>query len=638
MPQVTFLPDNKKIEAAIGENLLDITRNAGIFVNSVCGGDGICGKCKVIIKKGNVKTEPTALLSREEIQKGYVLACVTEVREDVEVLIPPQSRVAEDIPVTDKTIRFYSRSDEILSQDELEEKHIFVHSTLATKIFLKLPPPTLKDNVSDLERLYREIRKIGKIPILQTGLANVKKLGRLLRDNNWQITALLGKRNETTEIVLLEGGDTSHKNFGVAVDVGTTTVVAELVDLNSEKVLARRATFNKQAGFGADVISRIIYASEKDGLEKLHNAVVDNINELINSMVTAANIKLNEVTAVMCAGNMTMTQLLLGIDPTYIRREPYIPTANFMPVIRAAEAGIKVNPRGLLLCLPGASSYVGGDITAGVLASGIEDKDGLYMLIDIGTNGEIALGNKEWLVSCSSSAGPAFEGSGIKHGMRATSGAIQKLDIEPKTLKITYQTIGGEKAKGLCGSGLIDTIASLLRVGLIDRAGKFKNINSPRLRNTEFGREFVLAFAEQTAIMQDIVISEADIENLVRSKGAIYAAVNVLLRHMELDFDKLDMIYIAGGFGNFLDIEKAIFIGLLPDLKREKFKFIGNSSITGARAALLSYDALEKINNIAEKMTYIELSLDNAFMDEYTKALFLPHTDMERFPTVRLGK
>lgn len=638
MAQVTFLPDNKTITAERGDNLLDLAHNAGIYINSVCGGEGICGKCKLIIKKGNVNTAPTALLTREEIQQGYVLACTTEVAEDVEVLIPAQSRLEQDIPLSDKELRLYSRSDEILPQEELEEKHVFSHSPLATKIFLKLPPPTLSDNISDLERLYREIRKHWKIPIMQTGLANVRRLGELLRKNNWQITALLGKRNETTEIVFVEGGDTSTKNYGIAVDIGTTTVVAELVDLNQEKVVARRATYNKQASFGADVISRIIYASEKDGLFRLHNAVVENVNELINSMVTQANIKLSDVTAVMCAGNMTMTHLLLGIDPAYLRREPYVPTANFVPVIRAAEAGIKINPRGLLLCLPGVSSYVGGDITAGVVASNIAEMEGLYMLIDIGTNGEIALGNRDWLVSCSSSAGPAFEGSGVQNGMRAINGAIQRVDIEAHNYKITYQTIGGAKPQGLCGSGLIDALSSLLSAGIIDRAGKFKDIASSRLRETDSGREFVLAFAEQTGIMRDIVISEADIENLIRSKGAIFAAAAVLLRHMNFDFSNLDRIYIAGGFGNYLDIRKAIFIGLLPDLPLEKFKFIGNSSVTGAREALLYYDALDKVNNVAEKMTYVELSVDNAFMDEYTKALFLPHTDMDKFPTVKLDK
>ncbi|MFH1777179.1 MAG: ASKHA domain-containing protein [Candidatus Omnitrophota bacterium] len=638
MLRVTFLPDNKNVEAKEYDNLLDTIYNAGIYINSVCAGDGICGKCKVIIKKGNVKTPPTALLSREEIQQGYVLACTTMLVEDTEVFIPPQTRFSEEIPDSDRKIRFYSRTAEVQPQDELEEQHPFVHSPLSSKNFLKLPPPTLEDNVSDLERLYREIRRNWKVPIMQTGLANLKKLGELFRANNWEVTVLLGKRNETTEIVFIEGGDTSGNNFGIAVDIGTTTVVAELVDLNSEHVLARRSTFNKQASFGADVISRIIYASEKDGLDKLHQAVVDNINGLINSMVSAANIRLNEVTAVMCAGNMTMAHLLLGIEPTYLRREPYVPTANFVPVIRAAESGIKINPRGLLLCLPGVSSYVGGDITAGVLASDIAEKAGLYMLIDIGTNGEIVLGNLDWLVSCASSAGPAFEGSGILNGMRAVSGAIQRLDIDPVSFQSKYSVIGGGKPKGLCGSGLIDTLSSLLHAGIIDRAGKFKNINSPRLRNGNFGREFVVAFSQQTEMLQDLVISEADIENLIRAKAAIYAAAGVMLRHMGFDFSNLDRIYIAGGFGNYLDIKKAIFIGLLPDLPIEKFKFIGNSSITGARAALLSYEALEKINNIARKMTSLELSNDHKFMDEYTKALFLPHTDLERFSSIELEK
>ena len=519
---------------------------------------------------------------------------------------------------------------------EIKEREIFTHSPLATRLFLKLPPPTLKDNISDLERLYREIRRDREMPIIQTGLANVKKLGRLLRESNWQVTVTLGKRNGTTEVVLIEPGDTSQRSYGVAVDIGTTTVAAQLVDLNTQKTLGTKATHNQQASYGEDVITRMIYASKENGLEQLHHAVVDILNDLISSLASENKVGLSEVTGVVCAGNMTMTHLLLRVDPTHIRREPYVPTANFMPVIRAAEAGLKINPRGLLACLPGVSSYVGGDITAGVLASGIDEEDELSMLIDIGTNGEIVLGNKEWLVSCSSSAGPAFEGSGVHSGVRAREGAIQKTEIDAD-YEVSYSTIGGAKPIGICGSGYIDCLAELFKSGVIDRSGKFVSESpTPRLRkNREGDWEFVFAWAKESAIERDILITQADITNLIHSKGAIYTAAGILASKMNLRLEEVKKIYIGGGFGNYLNLEKSIWIGLLPDLPKERFHFIGNSSLTGAKFTLLSYEAMSKAREIARRMTYIELSVEPEFMEQYVASLFLPHTNVDIFPTVR---
>ncbi len=623
-----------------GEDLLHAAVAAGVYINSSCGGDGVCGRCRVIVKRGEVTSEPTGRLSEEEKARGYCLACRTTVGGDVEVEIPPESRLEEEQILTEEAkasrlVGLYSQAEEIEVIPE-EEGLLLTHSPLATKLYLELPPPTLQDNISDLERLHREIRRNRDIPIMQAGLANVKRLGRLFREANWQVTVTLGKRNGTVEIVLIEPGDTSNRNYGVAVDVGTTTVAAQLINVNTRQILGTKATHNTQASYGEDVISRIIYASEKDGLEKLHHAVIDNINSLILRLAEENGISLSDITAIMCAGNMTMTHLLLRVDPTYLRREPYVPTANFVPVIRASEAGIKVNPRGLLSCLPGVSSYVGGDITAGTLASGMADSEDLSMLIDIGTNGEIVLGNRDWLVCCSSSAGPAFEGCGVKSGMRAVKGAIQKLEIDPSNYEVKYITIGNVRPRGICGSGLIDGLSELLKAGVIDRSGKMKkDIKTERMREREEGPEFVLAWEKEVDGQRDIVIMEADITNLIRSKGAIYAGAAVLARSMGLKFSDLEGIFIAGGFGNYMNIEKAILIGLLPDISLDRIHFIGNSSLTGARRAILSYEALNKVKEIAHKMTYFELSVDPRFMDEYTGALFLPHTDMELFPSVK---
>jgi len=630
---VTFFHPRDLLSAAVA---------AGVYINSSCGGDGVCGRCKAIIKKGQITTEPSGRISMEEREKGYVLACQTTVHSDVEVEVPPESRLElEKISEEDaKLLRLkgiYSEAVEVEKGEAVIEEGLFTHSPLATKLYLELEPPTLTNTLSDLERLHRKIREIRDIPIMQTGLTNIKRLGRLLRGSDWKVTVLLGKRNGTVEIVSIEPGDTSDRNYGIALDIGTTTVSGQLVNLNTKEVLGTKATHNKQATFGSDVITRIIYASEGGGLERLHHAVIDNINDIIQALVNEHNIDLSDINGVMCAGNTTMMHLLLKVDPTFIRREPYVPTANFVPVIRAAEAGVKVNPRGLLACVPGVSTYVGGDITAGVLASGLNRTDKLTMLIDVGTNGEIVLGNREWLVSCSGSAGPAFEGSGVKCGMRAAEGAIQRVKISKPDYDVKVSTIGETKPRGICGSGYIDCLAELFKKGIIDRNGKIvETIKSSRIRQGDEGKEFMLCFKKDSDTDHDIVITEADIENLKRSKGAIYAASSILLRKLGLDFVDIERFYIAGGFGTYLDIDKAITIGLLPDLEREKFSFIGNSSLVGSREILLSYEAKVEAAQIARKMTYFELSVEPTYMDEYVSALFFPHTDLNRFPTIKV--
>jgi uncharacterized 2Fe-2S/4Fe-4S cluster protein (DUF4445 family) len=637
--KVTFYPDNKSVEAEKGKTILSAAISAGVYINSSCGGDGVCGRCKVILRKGQVITQPTGRISIDERRRGIYLACFTTVQGDLEVEVPPESRLdlkkltAEDLELRLKGL--YSQSEEVEPDESIRGEGIFVHSPLSTKLYLELPKPTLEDKVSDLERLYRAICQIQDIPVMQTGLANIRRLGDLLRSSGWKVTVTLGKRNGTAEIVLIEAGDASHKNFGFAFDIGTTTISGQLIDLNTKKVLGTKAAYNKQASFGSDVITRIIYAQEQDGLERLHHAVIDVMNEMIMELIHEHHIDLNDTNCILCAGNTTMVHLLLRVEPTYIRREPYVPTANFVPTIRALEAGIKINPRGLLSCVPGVSSYVGGDVTAGVLSCGLEDEEDLSILIDIGTNGEIVLGNRDFLVASAASAGPAFEGSGSTCGMRASRGAIQKIKINPEDFKPTYSTIGDCSPAGICGSGYIDIIAESLRVGLIDKSGKIKAGDSRRIRKGESGHEFVVVFTEEAESSSDIVITEADIGNLKRAKAAIYSATASLIRHMNVKFSDIKKIFIAGGFGAYIDIENAISLGLLPDLERSRFIFVGNSSLAGARQILLSYEAMKKANEIARKITYFELSVDPGYMDEYMAALFFPHTDLNKFPSVK---
>ena len=641
---VTFYPDNIQVVVQEGDNLLEIARQADVLLTSSCGGNGVCGKCKVIIRKGDVHTEPTKFIDRGERERGYVLACTTLVHSDLEVEIPPESRLEDEqfLIGQEEIILEELEREEAEFQPQLAERRqfpsIFTYPfpSLTAKLHIPLSPPTLQDNVDDLERLFREIRRGRQIPIMQTGLVNLKNLGGFLRENNWDVTVLLGKRGGTTELILMEVGDTSDNNYGVAVDIGTTTVAAHLVDLKARKTIGTAATSNSQREHGADVITRIIYAVEENGLDTLHRAVVDDINGLIVSLTRRNKIALNDVTCVMCAGNSTMTHLFLGVDPTYIRREPYVPTANFFPVIRTAEAGIRINRRGLLSCMPGVSSYVGGDITAGALACGISEAEEICLFIDIGTNGEMVLGNKEWLVCCSCSCGPAFEGSGIQYGMRAGRGAIQRVTISDSNYDVKYSTVGNDRPRGICGSGLIDVLGEMLRAGVIDRSGRIQSdLNTPRYQEGEEGPEFILAWKEETAGSSgDIVITQPDIDNLMRSKAAVYAAVQVMMEKMGMTWDDIERIYVGGAFGNYLNIEKSVLIGLIPDLPLEKYRFIGNSSIAGAKLAMLSTKALARAEDIANKMTYLELSADNTFMEQFTAAIFLPHTDMSLFPSV----
>ena len=443
---------------------------------------------------------------------------------------------------------------------------------------------------------------------------------------------------------LVKPNGKSKKNFGFAFDIGTTTVVGQLIDLNTKNILGTRIAFNKQAKYGSDVIMRIIYGSEPKGLEDLNRAVLENMNELIEELMAAHNIDSNDVNGIVCAGNMTMMHLLLDIDPADIRKAPYMPATTVFPAISPSELGVGINPKGIVEFLPGVSTYLGGDIVSGILACGLSETEELTLLIDIGTNGEIVLGNKDWMIGAAASAGPAFEGSGLEFGMRAVKGAIQKvrigkdLDVKLDVIGAGLQSLyaGGGGPKGICGSGYIDLLCQLLKNGIIDKSGKInRNIKSNRVRKAESVYEFVVAFKPETGIGRDITINEDDIENLKRSKGAVYSAIIALLNKVGKDIGEVKKIYIAGGFGNYLNIENSIYIGLLPDIDRKVYEFIGNSSLAGARMSLLSKDALKKANELYKNITYLDLSSEPNYMDEYVASLFFPHTDLRRFPSVR---
>jgi uncharacterized 2Fe-2S/4Fe-4S cluster protein (DUF4445 family) len=439
-----------------------------------------------------------------------------------------------------------------------------------------------------------------------------------------------------TSIINVQAGNTAHRNFAIAIDVGTTTVYGQLLDLNTGDALAQFGEFNGQISYGEDVITRIVYAEKPGGLERLHQVVVGNINAIIAKLIRRSGVDGDEISTITLAGNTTMTQLLLRIDPRHIRRSPYVPASTLFPPLRAAELGIELGDHVLALVFPAVSSYVGGDIVAGVMGSGMYRAEELTLFLDIGTNAEIVIGNRDWLACAAASAGPAFEGGGIGFGMRATRGAIEDFSIDPFTGEPMLLTIGNKRPKGICGSGLITMIAVLFEQGIIDSKGKFnRNLDTPRIRQTDGIYEYVLAWKGDTQIERDIVLSEIDIENLIRAKGAIYSGCMTLLTEVGLSIRDVERIILAGGFGSYVDLEKAMTIGLLPEIDPERVTFVGNGSLMGAKMSSLTNRIRRDVVAVTRKMTNFELSETASYMDNYVAALFLPHTDMNQFPKIK---
>jgi uncharacterized 2Fe-2S/4Fe-4S cluster protein (DUF4445 family) len=629
--QVTFWPEGERVRVPLETTLLEAAKTAGVDLASSCGGDGLCGKCRVIVRQGNVTAQPTSLLSREEIRRDYVLACQTQVAGDLEVEIPPESRDEATQILIDVDAQRYRALCPVVGSLEVHP------APLTRKLYLDLPRPTLDDSLSDQSRLFREIRRRHPAPIMQLGLKVLRSLPKLLREADWKVTVTLGWRGGTLEVLQVEPGDRTSRNLGVAVDVGTTTVVAHLLDLDTTERIDAEAVCNSQRAWGDEVTRRIVHAAMPGGLEELQKAVVSNINGLIGAMVQRNNVALSNITAVLCAGNTTMTHLLLGLDPSAIRKTPYVSVSADTSPLRAVEVGIQINPRGLLYTIPSIGGWVGGDVTAGIYAVGLRRSDKVQMLIDIGTNAEIAVGNRDWTIACSASAGPAFEGSGVKHGMKAIHGAIERVEISQQGA-VQYRTVRNSYPRGICGSGLIDLIAELYKAESIDRSGHLVPGASARIREQDGMLEFVLVPGSRLESGKDIVVTQADLTNLLNAKAAIYAGTEIMARAIGLDFREVEQVYIAGGFGNYLDREKAIAIGLIPDLPRDKIRFVGNTSIVGADLGLLSENAWQELHSIAESVTYYDLINYPNYYDEFLAARFIPHTDLGRFQSVKHSK
>ena len=467
----------------------------------------------------------------------------------------------------------------------------------------------------------------------------MRKIPKILREDDFKVTLTYLKKKNKITILNIEAGNKEEELYGLAIDIGTTSVVVCLVNLITNEVIDKASSGNAQIRYGADIINRIVFAVRRNNLELMRKAIVDDtINPLIQSIYEKTGVDRDNVIRAVLSGNTTMSTLFLGIYPDYLRLEPYIPPYLKSPNLMGEDVGLNINKSALIYLSPNVASYVGGDITAGVLSSGIWASEENTLLIDLGTNGEIVFGNKDFMMCCACSAGPAFEGGGISCGVRASAGAIEKVKIDKGTLEPQLTTIDNCEPIGICGSGIIDLICQMLLKGVIDRRGKIqRELDNRRIRFNEHEiGEYVLAFKEDyEELEKDLVINEIDIDNFIRTKGAIYSGVSVLVESLGMDFEVIDKVYIAGGIGNNLDIENSILIGLLLDVDRNKFQYIGNSSLVGSYLALISSDARQKLEEIASQMTYVELSVYPTYMDEFVSACFLPHTNIDQFPTVK---
>jgi len=622
MRTVTFLPSYRKIDIARGSTILDAAQKAGLNMNVVCGGVGKCGKCIVYVQSGKTEFDRqkySRFFTEAELAKGACLACVTIVQGDLQVFVPENTLIQEQ---------------KILIEGL--ESEIEFHPSVR-KYYVELQPPTLSDPSPDLSRLLWGIQKSGG-PIAEkmyVPLEVMREIPALLRHADWKVTGTIALVPGGYRLIDLQENNTAPRLYGAAVDLGSTTVVAYLWNLVDGNVVGVASNYNKQISCGEDILARVNYA-RKNGLVKLQSLAVESINAALTQAADTAGIDREDIYEVVVAGNTVMTHMLLGIDPAYIIAEPYVPVVRRALSVAASRIGIACNQNCGLFAFPAVSDFIGGDIIADILAFGMAEREEISLLIDIGTNFEVVLGNSEWMFSCAGAAGPALEGGEVLFGMRANPGAIEKITIDPVTLDPTCLTINRIKPKGICGSGLIDLLAELLAACVIDRTGRINtDIANPRIRKTGHFPEYVIAWANETDIGKDIVITENDIKNLIMSKASIHAACVTLMKEAGVSRHEISTIYFAGAFGNYLDKKNATIIGLIPEIEIGQIKNIGNGAVAGANIALINRRKRKTLDDIAYKIAYIELNAEPSFMEEYTSSAFLPHTDLSLFPMVQ---
>ena len=639
MFKVTFsFEDGSMVEtfANAGDNLLEVARSANVAIDAPCSGNGACGKCRVQLKSGELESKKTLHISDEEYQAGWRLSCCSKISADVNVLVPDiasayksRMKVADLSSKEEIAIFENAKSDIQLAGIELK------NSLEVVDVLMDVP--SLDDTMPDNERLTRALRKYLNINRVRIPYVVLKKLPDVLRENNFAVKCVIRATSDDMYVYDIFGKDEDVVIGGLAIDIGTTTVSAVLINMENGEILAKSSAGNGQIRFGADVINRIVESQKPGGQKKLQDAVIkETINPMIHEMCKSAKFPKDHIYRMCVASNTTMNHLFAGINADPLRTEPYIPAFFKTNSLFASDVGVDINKDAHIIMAPNIGSYVGGDITAGTLVSQIWNRPEFSLFIDLGTNGELVFGNSDFMMSCECSAGPAFEGGDISCGMRATDGAIEACTIDKETMEPTYKIVGdpGTKPVGLCGSGIIDVISELYICGIINPKGKFIR-EGKRIKHDKYGMgSYILAFEEEAGSVKDVEITEVDIDNFIRAKGAIFSAIRTMLTSLDFDVSMIDDVYVAGGIGSGINMQNAVNIGMFPDIPIEKFHYIGNSSLTGAYLMLLSTPAEKKTYELAANMTYMELSTVPIYMDEFVGACFIPHTDTSMFPTV----
>ena len=621
------------IDCNAGDNLLELARRANVAIDAPCSGNGSCGKCRVQLVEGELESIQSRHISDEEYEAGWRLSCNCRIVGDCTVFVPDiasayQSRMKTADLSSPKEIAIFQECQEQLKDSGIRFENPFL------AVQLDLAAPTLDDTMPDNERLTWAIEDALGVSQVEIPYCVMVKLAATLREENFSV-CVKGYRKEDTFCCMEICGKDDTAIVGAAIDIGTTTVTMVLTDLATGKILAKGSSGNGQIRYGADVINRIIEQGRPGGRVKLQKAIIkETLNPILGNLCKSAGITKQDILRLAVGANTTMNHLFVGVDAESVRMEPYVPSFFAWEGMRSGDVNLLANPMAPVLIAPNIGSYVGGDITAGTLASGIWDKDEMSLFIDLGTNGEIVFGNRDFLMSCACSAGPAFEGGDISCGMRATDGAVEACTIDKTTMEPTLSIVGdpGQKPVGICGSGIIDIISELFRTSIINAKGLFVREGSRVKRDSHGMGRYVLATAEESETGREISINEVDIDNFIRAKGAIFSAIDTLLKSVDMTVDMIDSVYVAGGIGSGINMKNAVNIGMFPDVDLSKFHYIGNSSLSGAYAMVVSDEAAAKTAEVAANMTYLELSTYPGYMDSFVAACFLPHTDARLFP------
>jgi len=616
-------PEGKRLKVGVGKTILDIAQEAGVDIQSVCAGKGICGKCRVVVRAGSEYLSQASRVERvvfsdDELEKGYRLACRAIIGKSgtITVEVPPESRAGL----------------QRLLVSGVETRVEF--EPAVRKYMVEVRRPTLEEPRSDMDRLLDALSRRREIRIERICLGALRRAPHAVRSAEPNVTITVWNNKE---VISVEAGNKQTKLYGFAVDVGTTKLAGYLVDLDLGTIVAAVSSTNPQIPYGEDVISRMSFImKDLKGLSQLQTLIIKEVDKLILEACKHAHVTPDQVHEVTVVGNSAMHHIFFGIYPGYVALAPY-PTVLRDPIdVKASELGVDINPCGNIHGLPLIAGFVGADAVADILATQMYALDDIAMMIDIGTNTEIVIGDKNKLTACSCASGPAFEGAHIKNGMRAATGAIERVYIDPDTFQVGYETVDNAKPSGVCGSGVVDAVAEMLMRRIIDSSGRIKTeLGLPNIRVKDRIPEFVLAGASETGSGNEIVITQEDIRQIQLAKAAIYSGISILMRRLGISAGDISKIFLAGAFGTYVDPQSARVIGMYPDIPLSRVQFVGNAAGSGARMALMSIEMRRKADEISKKVDYIELGADPNFQNDFLNATYLPHKNIDLFPSVR---